>query len=49
MSPDIWPLPGYLPRKYDFSSIFRVPVIQIEHIRARLKGLSARIVLSSRF
>jgi hypothetical protein len=47
--PGIWPEPGPLPRINDFSSITRIPVIQIEHVRARLKGLSAGIVLSSRF
>jgi hypothetical protein len=33
--------------KYTFTSITRVPVVQIEQMRAHLKGLSARIVMSS--
>jgi hypothetical protein len=33
-------------QKYAFSSITRVPLVQIEHVRAHLKGLSAKIVMS---
>jgi hypothetical protein len=32
---------------YNFRSITRVPVVQIEQMRAHLKGLSAKIVMSS--
>jgi hypothetical protein len=35
--------------KNTFTSITRVSVIEIEHVSARLIGLSAAIVLSSRF
>jgi hypothetical protein len=34
-------------KKYTFTSITRVPVVQIEQLRAHLKGLSERIVMSS--
>jgi hypothetical protein len=34
--------------KYIFTSITRVPVIKTAHVKARLKSLSARIVLSLR-
>jgi hypothetical protein len=34
-------------KKYTFTSIYLVPVVQIEQMRAHLKGLSARIVMSS--
>jgi hypothetical protein len=34
-------------KKITFTSITRVPVVRIEQIRAHLKGLSARIVMSS--
>jgi hypothetical protein len=34
-------------KKYTFTSITRVPVVQIEQMRAHLKGLSKRIVMSS--
>jgi hypothetical protein len=34
-------------KKYTFTSITRVPVVQIEQMRPQLKGLSARIVMSS--
>jgi hypothetical protein len=34
-------------KKYTYTSITRVPVVQIEQMRAHLKGLSARIVMSS--
>jgi hypothetical protein len=34
-------------KKYTSTSITRVPVVQIEQMRAHLKGLSARIVMSS--
>jgi hypothetical protein len=34
-------------KKNTFTSITRVPVVQIEQMRAHLKGLSARIVMSS--
>jgi hypothetical protein len=43
----IWPWPGPLPKKYTFTSITRVPVAQIEQMRGNLKGLRARIVMSS--
>jgi hypothetical protein len=33
----------------DKKNDFQVHVIQIEHVRARLKGLSAEFVLNSRF
>jgi hypothetical protein len=36
-------------KKYTFTSITRVPVVQIEQMRAHLKGLSARSVMSSEF
>jgi hypothetical protein len=42
-SPEIWSQPGPLPWKNDFSSITRVPVIRIEHVRACLKGLRSYI------
>jgi hypothetical protein len=35
-------------KKNTFTSITRVPVIQIEQMRVHLKGLSARIVMSSK-
>jgi hypothetical protein len=38
--------PGPLPKKYTFTSITRVPVVQIEQMRGHLKGLSKRIVMS---
>jgi hypothetical protein len=44
-SPGIWP--RSLPKKYTFTSITRVPVVQIERLKAYLKGLNARIVMSS--
>jgi hypothetical protein len=46
-SPGIWPWPGPLTKKYTSTSITRVPVVQIEQMRAHLKGFSARIVMSS--
>jgi hypothetical protein len=36
-------------KKYTFTSITRVPVVQIGQMRAHLKRLSARIVMSSEF
>jgi hypothetical protein len=45
--PEIWPWSGPLPKKYTFTSVTRVRVVQIEQMRAHLKGLSARIVMSS--
>jgi hypothetical protein len=36
-------------KKYTFKSITRVPVVQIEQMRAHLKGLSARIVMNLEF
>jgi hypothetical protein len=35
-------------KKNTFTSLTRVPVVQIEQMRAHLKGLSARIVMSSK-
>jgi hypothetical protein len=46
-SPGIWPVPGPLPKQSTFTSVTQVPVVQIEQMRAHLKGLSARIVMSS--
>jgi hypothetical protein len=47
-SPGIQPWPGPLPGKYNFTSITRVPTIRIGHMMARFKGLSVRIIFSSR-
>jgi hypothetical protein len=47
-SPGIWPWPGPLPKKYTSTSITRVPKLQIEQMRAHLKGLSAKIVMSTK-
>jgi hypothetical protein len=43
-------IPYVSSKKYTFTRITRVPVVQIEQMRAHLKGLSARImVMSSEF
>jgi hypothetical protein len=44
-SPGIWPWPGPLPEKYTFTSITRVPVVQIEQIRAHLNSCLAQELL----